>query len=143
MSSPTASNPSRALSVFVGTLAAFASFALIASVIQGISGGKPADPTSKDRIEKRTAAVAEQKALIEKYGLADHAEAVFEKAVAQIKTRKEGVTTIVVPGTPTALKQAAAAAPAPAPATPAPAGQPAPAPAGQPAPAPAPATNPK
>lgn len=129
MSSTTASNPSRALSAVAGTLTAFASFAVIASLIQGIWGGKPADATSKDRIEKRSAAVADQKALLDKYGLTEHSAEVFEKAATQIKARKESATTFVVPGTPTALKQAATA---PAPAAPAAPAQPA-----------APATNPK
>jgi hypothetical protein len=121
MSSTTSSSPTRVLSVFVGTLAAFASFALLTSLIQGFAGGKPGDPLSKDRIAKRTAAVAEQKALIEKYGLSTNADAIFEKSASQLQTRKEAASTVVVPGTPTALKQAAPAAPAAAPASPAPA----------------------
>lgn len=132
MSSPTASSPSRVLSVFVGTLAAFASFAVLTSLLQGIAGGKPADPLSKDRIDKRNAVVAEQKALLEKYGLAGNADALFEKSAAQILTRKEAASTVVVPGTPTALKQAAPAAPATPAAAPA-----------SPAPAPAAPANPK
>jgi hypothetical protein len=122
------------LSVFIGTLAAFASFALIAMGAQGIAGGKPADPTSKERLAKSTSAVAAQMELLDKYGLKANPEAVFEKAAAQIQSRKESVTAQAVPGTPTALQQAAAAAPAPTAA---------PAPAAAPALAPAPPTNPK
>ncbi len=135
MSNPTSSTPSRTLSVFLGTLAAFASFAVIAAVLQAVAGGKAADPMSADRLQKKADVAKEQDALIEKYGLKGDASAVFAKARELIKVRKAAVTTQVVPGSQTALKAAAAPVPAPAavaptaaaPATPAPAVTPPPA----------------
>ena len=115
LTSPTPS--SRPLSIFVGVLAAFASFALIAAILQLFAGGKPVDPLSAERLKKKSDIAAEQNALIEKYGLKSNAEVVIANAVTQIKSRKVEATTAVVPGSPTAIKQAAAA---PAPAAPAP-----------------------
>ena len=118
LTSPTPS--SRPLSIFVGVLAAFASFALIAAILQLFAGGKPVDPLSAERLKKKSDIAAEQNALIEKYGLKSNAEVVIANAVTQIKSRKVEATTAVVPGSPTAIKQAAAAPAAPAPAAPAP-----------------------
>jgi hypothetical protein len=119
MSSQPPNPTSRPWSIFVGVLAAFASFAVVAAILQAVAGGKPADPTVAERLKKKADVAAEQNALIEKYGLKSNADAVFTNAVTQIKLRKVETTTTVVPGSPTAIKQAAAA-PAPAPATPAP-----------------------
>lgn len=119
----------------MGTLAAFAFFAVVTALVQNIYGGKAVDPGSAVRLENKANVAKEQDALIEKYGLKGDSTAVFEKAQAVIKTRQVKTTTQVVPGTPTALKQAAPA-PAPAPAAPAPATTPVPA---APAPAAAPA----
>ncbi len=115
MSSSSPTSNSRPLSIFVGVLAAFASFALIAAIMQFLAGGKPADPSSAERIKKKDDVAAEQGALIEKYGLKSNPDTVIASAVTQIKSRKVEVTTTCVPGSPTAIKQAA-----PAPATPAP-----------------------
>ncbi|MEI6533936.1 MAG: hypothetical protein WCN98_01250 [Verrucomicrobiaceae bacterium] len=120
LTSPTPS--SRPLSIFVGVLAAFASFALIAAILQFAAGGNQVDPLSVERLKKKSDIAAEQNALIEKYGLKSNAEVVIANAVTQIKSRKVEATTAVVPGSPTAIKQAAVApAPAVAPAAPAPA----------------------
>lgn len=123
MSSPTSSKPSSALTVLLGTLAAFASFAVIAALLQATAGGKADDPLVAERLQKKEDVAKEQTALLEKYGLAGDSSAVIAKSLEQIKVRKVGVTTQVVPGSPTALKAAAAApapdAAAPAPATPA------------------------
>ena len=139
MSSATTNKPPGALSVFLGTLAAFASFAVITAVLQATAGGRPADPTSAERLQKKEDVAKEQHALLEKYGLDSNPAPVFAKSLEQLKNRKVAPTTQVVPGSPTALKAAAAPAPA-APAT-APAA-PAPAPAAAPAPAPGPAATP-
>ncbi len=89
--------------------------------------------------------------LLKKSGLADNADAVIAKAVAQIGARKLETSKVVVPGSPTAVKQSAPAAaprsgdtgrrtPTPAaPAAPAPAPPPAPAAPAPPATPPAPA----
>lgn len=148
MSSSTTSNPSRPQSVLMGTLAAFASFAVIAAILQMVAGGRPEDPTRADRLRKKEDVAKEQGALLEKYGLSGDPKAVFAKVEPQIKARKVSATTQVVPGSPTALKQAAAPAPVtPAPSATPPAAPPAPTPAApasppatsSPAPAPAPA----
>lgn len=137
MSSATTNKPPGALSVFLGTLAAFASFAVITAVLQATAGGKPADPASGERLQKKEDVAKEQHALLDKYGLEGNPSPVFAKSLEQLKTRKPAATTQVVPGSPTALK--AASAPAPAPAAPSPAAAPATPPA---APAPAPASTP-
>lgn len=136
MSTITPTSTSRPLSIFVGILAAFASFALIAALLQGLAGGKPADPSENERLKKKADVAAEQNAMIEKYGLKSNAEAVIANAVTQISSRKLETTTTVVPGSPTAIKQAAAV-PTPSPAAPTPVPPP-PAPTTSPAPAPAP-----
>ncbi|CAN5664085.1 hypothetical protein BH11VER1_BH11VER1_16820 [soil metagenome] len=128
MSQSTTQPQSSALSIFVGTLAAFAFFAVITALFQNYYGGKAVDPGSAIRLENKANIAKEQDALIEKYGLKGDSTAVFEKAQAGIKSRKVSTTTQVVPGSPTALKQAAAVpAPAAAPAATTPAPVPAPA----------------
>lgn len=122
MSQSTTQPQSSALSIFVGTLAAFAFFAVITALLQYKFGGKAADPNREVRLQNKADIAKEQNALVEKYGLKGDAPAVFEKAQAVIQGRKVSATTQVVPGSPTALKQAAApAAATPAPTLPAPA----------------------
>ncbi len=112
--SPSTSTPtSRPLLIFVGVLAAFASFALVAAILQNIAGGKSADPYADERLKKKQDVAAEQAALLQKYGLASNADAVIANAVTQITGRKVEASTTVVAGSPTALKQAAAAPAAP------------------------------
>lgn len=103
----------------MGVLAAFASFAVIAAILQGVAGGKPTDPLTPERLKKKADVAAEQDALIEKYGLKKNAADVINSAVTQIKTRKVETTMVVVTGSPTAIKQASAV-PAPTPAAPVP-----------------------
>ncbi|MFZ4596275.1 MAG: hypothetical protein ACOYOF_18600 [Verrucomicrobiaceae bacterium] len=99
------------MSVLFGTLAAFASFAVIAALLQVTAGGKPLDVTSADRLKKKDEVAKEQAALLEKYGLLGDPSAVFAKAEAHLKSRKVTTTTQVVPGSATALKQAAPVVP--------------------------------
>ncbi len=149
MSQSTTQPQSSALSIFVGTLAAFAFFAVITALFQNYYGGKPEDPNREVRLQNKADIAKDQAALVEKYGLKGDSPAVFEKAQTVIQGRKVSATTQVVPGSPTALKQAAAAAPAPAaappaapvPATPAAAAPATPAPAAAPTPS-VPATTP-
>jgi hypothetical protein len=128
--------------VFLGILAAFATFALVAALLQWAFGGRPEDPGAADRIKKHDEVAAEQSALLEKYGLsAGKSDATIAKVSQVIKIRAMGPSGVVVPGTPTAAKLAPPVPAAPAPATGAkPPAAPAPAPAPVPAPAPAPAT---
>ena len=116
MSSSNHNPSSGTLSVLFGTLAALASFAVMAALLQVAAGGKPLDTTSAERLKKKVEIAKEQTALLDKYGLLGDAKAVFAKAEAHLKTRRLNVTTQVVPGSATALKQAAPVVPvAPAP----------------------------
>lgn len=105
--------------VFV--LGAFAAFAVLLSLFQWWRGGPPAD----ERAALRTANTAETKKaqdeLLAKMGLADKDKtaALFAKVAGELKKKAPAVSKMVVPGSPTQLKQAAAASPAPAPAAPA------------------------
>jgi hypothetical protein len=140
MSSPVPPTPSRSLSLFMGILAAFASFAVLAAVLQFIAGGKPGDERTPLRLQNKADITKEQSELVAKYGLSSDSAPVISKALEQIKIRKPVASNQVVPGSPTALKAMAAPAPAPAATTPAAPVSPAPAPpAVPPAPAPAPA----
>ncbi len=121
MSSTTTTSSSNAVSVLLGTLAAFVTFTILAALIQGFAGGKPADPQSPVRLQKKADVATEQAALLEKYGLTTNAAPIFAKAAEQIKTPKMTTTTVVVPGSATALKAAATPPPAAPPAAPAPA----------------------
>jgi hypothetical protein len=117
--SATTTSP-RGFTVILSVIGAFVGFAIVTALLQTGVGGKPADPTSAERLQKKETVASEQAALVEKYGLTANADTLFSKVSDQIKARKVSTSSAVVPGTPTALKQAAATAPA-APATPAPA----------------------
>jgi hypothetical protein len=114
MSTTTNSSPSNTVSVLLGTLAAFASFAVFAALIQGFAGGKPSDPLSPVRLKNKEDVSAEQIALLEKYGVNNNSTALFTKAAEELKTRKLSTSTIVVPGSATALKATPPPAPSPA-----------------------------
>jgi hypothetical protein len=133
MSDPAPPAQSRGPLVILGTLAAFASFALIAAILQTWAGGRPSDPQSELRLKNKAEIAEAQSTLLKKAGLAYNPDAAIAKAVAQIGMRKLETSKVVVPGSPTAIKQAA---PAPAPATrvkPAAAPAPVPPPASRPA----------
>lgn len=118
----------------LGMVAAFASFALVAAILQVLAGGRPSDPLSELRLKNKAEIAAAQSALLKKSGLADQPDAVIAKAVTQIAMRKLETSKVVVPGSPTAIKQAAPAPAPAAPAKPAPAAAPVPTPAAPPSP---------
>ena len=124
--------PKKAGATFLWVLGAFAGFAVLFSVIQTVSGSKLGeDPRAPERAANTAEIAKAQSENLSKIGLSDAAKkkAVFEKVLAATAAKKPAVSTQVVPGSPTQLKQAAAAA-APAPAAPAAApAAPAPAPA--------------
>jgi hypothetical protein len=127
--------PKKVGATFLWVLGAFAGFAVLFSVIQALSGSKLGeDPRAPERAANTAEIVKVQNENIAKIGLSDAAKkkAVFEKILTASAAKKPVVSTQVVPGSPTQLKQAVAAAPAPA----------APAPAA-PAPAPAAPAQPK
>ncbi|HRH94332.1 MAG TPA: hypothetical protein PLB55_00280 [Prosthecobacter sp.] len=132
--------PKKAGATFLWVLGAFAGFAVLFTILQAVSDSKRGfDPRESERLANTAEIVKAQAESIAKLGLNDEAKkkAVFEKTLATLGSKKPAVSTQVVPGSPTQLKQAAAAAAAaPAPATTAPAS---PATAAPAAPAPAPA----
>lgn len=142
MSQSTQSN--KAGATFLWVFAAFAGFAVLFSIIQAVNGSKQGfDPRAAERLANTAEIQKAQNENMAKIGLNDAGKkkAIFAKTLSALSGRKPAVSTQVVPGSPTQLKQAAAAAPATAP-TPAaasavkPAAAPTPA-AAKPAPAPA------
>ncbi len=112
-------NTSKSGATFLWVLGAFASFAVLFLVIQTL-GGRQAevDPRAPERLANTAEITKAQTEHIAKMGLNDAAkkDALFTKALEVIQSRKPAVSTQVVPGSPTQLKQAAAAAVVPAPA---------------------------
>lgn len=121
----TTASSSKAGATFLWVLGAFAFFAVLFYVIQGLFVHPGAvDPRAPERLANKEEIVKAQSEIIAKMGLNDTAKksALFDKAVESIKTKPVAASTQVVPGSPTQLKQAAAPAaeaPAPAPAAPA------------------------
>lgn len=138
--------PKKAGTTFLWVLGAFAGFAVLFSILQAVGGSQSAqDPRAEERAAFTAEILKAQADNLAKIGFNDAAKrkAAFEKTLTALAAKKPAVSSQVVPGSPTQLKQQAAtaasqapaAAPAPAPA--APAATPAPA-----APTPAPAPTP-
>ncbi len=107
----------KAGATFVWVLGAFAGFAVLFVLIQSLSDSKAGfDPRAQERSDNTAEILKAQNENIAKLGLNDDAKkkAVFEKTIAELGAKKAGVSTQVVPGSPTQLKQAAASVPAPA-----------------------------
>ncbi len=121
MSQPEPSKKAGATLVWV--LGAFAGFAVLFTAIQAVNDSKQGfDPRAEERLSNTAEILKGQNENLAKLGLSDAAKkkALFEKTLSTLGSKKPGVSTQVVPGSPTQLKQAAAsAAPAPAPAAPA------------------------
>ena len=104
-------------------LAVLLSFAVLAFLAQGFFGqDRVIDPRVDDRLANLTEVKAAQAANVKKMGLEMGASADrLAKTLEQLKASKPATSAMVVPGSPTQLKQSAApaAAPAPAPAAPA------------------------
>lgn len=142
----------KAGATFMWVLGAFAGFAVLFILIQAMTDSQLGqDPREPERTANTAEILKAQADNVAKLGLNDAAKkkAVFEKTLTGLAAKKPAVSTQVVPGSPTQLKQAAAAVPAPAPAVAAP-GAPAPAapaspaaPAVPAAPAPAAPASPK
>ncbi len=138
------SDPSpKAGATFLWVLGAFAGFAVLFIVIQAMSASKLGfDPRADERAANTAEILKAQTENLAKLGFSDAAKkkAVFEKSLTALAAKTPAVSTQVVPGSPTQLKQAAAAMPVATPAAPAPAAAPvSTAPAAPAAPAPAPA----
>ena len=126
--------PQKAGATFLWVLGAFAGFAVLFTIIQAVSDSKQGfDPRESERLAKTAEILKAQAENLAKLGLTDAAKkkSLFEKTLADLGAKKPAVSTQVVPGSPTQLKQAAAATPAAAsaPASPAPVAPAAPAPA--------------
>jgi hypothetical protein len=133
--------PKKAGATFLWVLGAFAGFAVLFTLIQSAVDSKLGeDPRAPERTANTAEILKAQNENMAKIGMSDAAKkkAVFEKTIASVGAKKPAVSTQVVPGSPTQLKQAAAAA-VPAPAAPAAAPT---APAAAPATPPAPVTPP-
>lgn len=120
--------PKKAGATFLWVLGAFAGFAVLFTIIQSVNGSKLGhDPRESERAANTVEILKAQNENLGKIGLSDAAKkkAIFEKTLSSLAAKKPAVSTQVVPGSPTQLKQAAATAPAPA----APAATPATAPA--------------
>ena len=115
----------KAGATFLWVLGAFAGFAVLFSFFQAFADPKLGeDPRAAERLANTAEIAKLQSENSAKLGFDDAAkkQAVFKKALADLGSKKPAVSTQVVPGSPTQLKQAAAAATAPAaPATAAPA----------------------
>ena len=113
------SDPSnKAGATFTWVLGAFACFAVLFIVIQALSDSKQGfDPREQERRNNTAEILAAQEKSIASLGLNDDSKkkAVFEKTLAALAAKKPGVSTQVVPGSPTQLKQAAASVPPPTP----------------------------
>ncbi len=115
------STPQRAPG-FVWLLGAFAGFAVLAAVLQGIFAGERIDARAAERFKNWQEINAAQQANLQKMGLEKgKSDAVLAKGVTLVKALAPTKSTMVVPGSPTQLKQAAAAPAPAAPAAPAPA----------------------
>lgn len=112
---------------FVWILGAFACFAVLSVVLQGIFTRERVDPRIAERLANLDEITKAQQASLQKMGLEKgKSSAALAKGVTLVSGMAPTKSTMVVPGSPTQLKQAAAAAPAtpapaPAPAAPAPA----------------------
>lgn len=120
------SAPSKTGATFLWILGSFAAFAVLLSIFQAVGGAKLEDPRAGFRLENRMEVQKAQEELISKMGLTDPAKAagLIAQTAEALKAKKPAASAMVVPGSPTQLKQAASAASA-APAAPAPAATPA------------------
>lgn len=101
-------------------LGSFAGFAVLFYLVQLAFGGsgQVEDPRSPERLTIKAEIAKAQSELLGKMGLTDEKrrQAVFEKTVATLQAKKPVKSGVVVPGSPTQLKQMAAEAPATTPA---------------------------
>jgi hypothetical protein len=106
---------------FIWILGAFAGFAVLGAVLNGILKQERPDPRAAERAANLAEITKAQNENLAKMGLEKGKSAVrLAKGLELVKTMAPAKSNMVVPGSPTQLKQAAASAPA-APAAPAPA----------------------
>ena len=113
MSADSSTSPQRAPG-FIWILGAFAGFALLSLVAQTFLGQQRTDPREGDRLANLSEVKAAQAANVQKMGLeAGKSGERLAKALEVLKGQKPSTSTMLVPGSPTQLKQSAApAAPA-------------------------------
>jgi hypothetical protein len=123
-----ASSPQRAPGI-VWLLGALAGFAVVAMLLNGVLAGTRTDPRLAVRTSNRADIEKINNENLVKLGLVKgKSEDALGKGLAAVKAMSPTTSTVVVPGSPTQLKQAAAA-PAPAATKPAEAAPAAPVPA--------------
>ena len=117
MSSDSSTTPRRAPGL-LWILAALLCFAALSFVLQGVFGqARTADPRGEDRAKNLEDVKTAQAANVKKMGLeAGSSTDRFAKTLEVLKTQAAATSKMVVPGSPTQLKQSAAPAAAPAPA---------------------------
>ena len=123
---------------FTFVLGIFAGFAVLLAAIQALFGDPTLnDPREEERLKFKDEIAAAQAPLLDAMGLKDKSRTadLLKKTAEALKAKTPKASSMLVPGSPTQLKQMAAPAPAAAPATP-------PAPASKPATPPAPASPP-
>ena len=104
---------SKSGSSFFWVLAAFASFAVLFLIIQTLAAKPGAeDPRAPERIANSAEIMKAQSEIIANMGLNDATKktVIFDKTLAVLSSRKPSISTQVVPGSPTQMKQAAAPA---------------------------------
>ncbi len=99
---------------FIWILGAFAGFALLSLLVQSLLGQQRSDPREPDRLANLNEIKAAQAANVQKMSLeAGKSGERLAKALEVLKGQKPTTSTMLVPGSPTQLKQSAApAAPA-------------------------------
>jgi hypothetical protein len=103
---------------FVWILGALAFFAVVSMLAQYFFGqDRVTDPRAADRLSNLSEIKAAQAANVKKMGLeVGSSQERLAKSLEALKTLKPSTSTMLVPGSPTQLKQSAAPAAAPAPA---------------------------
>ncbi|MCB1225341.1 MAG: hypothetical protein KDK99_05980 [Verrucomicrobiales bacterium] len=102
---------------FLWVLGAFFGFAVILYLFQFVFGTSgPDDPRMSERLEIKKEVLTAQNEMLAKTGLTDDAKraVLLKKSAQTLASAKPVKSGMVVPGSPTQLKQAAAPAPAPA-----------------------------
>ena len=114
MATPDTSSKSGAS--FFWVVGAFFGFAVLLYALQWIAGNpESADPRMNDRLTIKSDILKAQNEIVEKTGLNDESkrEALFAASAKALSAQKAKKSDVVVPGSPTQIKQAAASAPVP------------------------------
>jgi hypothetical protein len=93
---------------FIWILGAFAAFAVSLTLTQAYFGNTVSDPAAVDRLANKVEILAVQNALLSKMNLVQGKSAdTLLKHVDFLNAQKASISAMVIPGSPTQLKQAA------------------------------------